>query len=205
MAESLGLFPEAFVDMPDLIKLGGRLVLDLVITAIIVLGVYVRRYGRTEYVFTYFMFNAITFALCFLLRKVPVDLGFALGLFAVFGILRYRTEAIRSRDLTYLFVVIGVAILNAVVNKKVSAGELLLVNGVIVGLTVLLESSDAFRRDERRSVLYDDLPKLQPGQREALLEDLRGRTGLPVSRVDVEQVDLLRDTARLTVFYRAET
>ena len=75
--------------------------------------VYYRLYRDRDYVFTYFLINLVTFSLAYLLSNVPIELGFALGLFAVFGILRYRTEAIRVRNLTYLFVVIGVALLNA--------------------------------------------------------------------------------------------
>ena len=101
MTELLGLHPD-LLDLDDLSALSLRLVLDLLFTSIVVLLVYVRRYGKNEYVFTYFMFNLVTFTLCFLLRKVPIELGFALGLFAVFGILRYRTEPIRTQDLTYL-------------------------------------------------------------------------------------------------------
>ncbi len=201
MTELLGLYPD-FVDLPALYKLGGRLALDLFFTAIVVLGVYVRRYGRNEYVFTYFLFNVVTFTLCFLLRKVPIELGFALGLFAVFGILRYRTEAIRTQDLTYLFVVIGLAILNAVVNKKVSLAELLLVNGSIVALTALLEATPFFRAEESQPVLYDNMAILKAQDKQALIADLKERTGLDITRVKVRQLDLLRDTARLVVFYR---
>jgi len=200
MTELLGLHPE-WMDVPDLSKLGLRMAIDLFFTAIVVLGVYVRRYGKNEYLFTYFMFNIVTFTLCFLLRKVPIELGFALGLFAVFGILRYRTEPIRTPDLTYLFVVIGIAILNAVVNKKVSLGELLLVNVSIVALTALLEGLPYFRPDARRSVVYDNMAILRLNEEQALIEDLQERTGLAIRSVKVQQLDLLRDTARLTIFY----
>ncbi|MDP7039527.1 MAG: DUF4956 domain-containing protein [Myxococcota bacterium] len=200
MSEILGLHP-SMIDYQDFAKLGSRLFLDLFFTGIVVLWVYVRRYGRTEFVFTYFMFNVVTFTLCFLLRKVPIELGFALGLFAVFGILRYRTEAIRTPDLTYLFVVIGIAILNAVVNKKVSLGEVLLVNGAIVGLAAFLESVPALRHEKRQLVIYDNLELLRSGDKQALLADLNKRTGLDVKRVHVERFDLLRDTARLSIVY----
>ena len=107
-------------DWPDFAKLVSRFALDLFFASIVIFGVYYRLYRSREFVFTYFIFNVITFSLCVLLRKVPMELGFALGLFAVFGILRYRTEEIRMRDLTYLFIVIGLGILNAVANKKIS-------------------------------------------------------------------------------------
>ena len=200
MSDVLGLHT-SLIDYQDFAKLGSRLALDLFFTSIVVLWVYVRRYGRTEFVFTYFMFNVVTFTLCFLLRKVPIELGFALGLFAVFGILRYRTEAIRTPDLTYLFVVIGIAILNAVVNKKVSFAELLLVNSSIVGMAAFLETVPALRREKRQIVIYDNLELLRGEDKEALFKDLKARTGLDVKRVHVDRFDLLRDTARLTVVY----
>lgn len=200
MTEILGLYPD-FFDFPGFAKLGLRFGLNLAFTAMIVLGVYVRRYGKNEYIFTYFMFNAITFALCFLLRKVPIELGFALGLFAVFGILRYRTEAIRTQDLTYMFVVIGIAILNAVANKKVSLAELLLVNGAIVALTALLERLTFFRADQSRVITYDNMDIIRKNDHAALIADLRERTGLDVQRVRVGSVNLLRDTAQVVVYF----
>jgi hypothetical protein len=200
MTEILGLYPD-FFDFPGFAKLGLRFGLNLAFTAMIVLGVYVRRYGKNEYIFTYFMFNAITFALCFLLRKVPIELGFALGLFAVFGILRYRTEAIRTQDLTYMFVVIGIAILNAVANKKVSLAELLLVNGAIVALTALLERLTFFRADQSRVITYDNMDIIRKNDHPALIADLRERTGLDVQRVRVGSVNLLRDTAQVVVYF----
>ena len=169
-------------------------------------GVVIQRYSKiykeNEYRFTYYLFNIITFALCFLLRKVPIELGFALGLFAVFGILRYRTEPIGIRNLTYLFVVIGIAILNAVANKKVSLAELLLVNVAIAGATLVLEWSPRGGRTSTHEMLYDDLEKLRPGNEEALHDDIATRTGLAVERVDVLRFDLLRDTATINVTYR---
>ena len=200
MTEILGLYPEIF-DAVGFNKLASRLLFDLFFTCIVVLGVYVRRYGKTEYVFTYFMFNVITFTLCFLLRKVPIELGFALGLFAVFGILRYRTEPIRTRDLTYLFVVIGIAILNAVVNKKVSLAELLLVNGSIASVTVILEYLPFFRRDQTQSIVYDNMEIVRSGNMQALKDDLQVRTGLTVNKVHVDRIDLLRSTALLTIYF----
>ena len=200
MTELMGLHPELF-DWLDFAKLGMRMGLDLMFTSIIVLLVYVRRYGKNEYVFTYFMFNLITFTLCFLLRKVPIELGFALGLFAVFGILRYRTEPIRTRDLTYLFIVIGIAILNAVANKKVSFAEILLVNGSIVFMVGLLEYLPLFRRDKSRVVTYDNMEILRQGDRQALIDDLRTRTGLDIRRISIGPINLLRDTAQITIFF----
>jgi hypothetical protein len=191
-----------FVDWPDFIKLLTRLGIDLAITSIVVLAVYYRQYRSREFAFTYFIFNIITFSLCVLLRKVPMELGFALGLFAVFGMLRYRTEEIRMRDLTYLFIVIGLGILNAVANKKISLMELLTVNAVIAGVTAGFELHPSANTHGSTPMLYDNLSLLRPGQRAELIADLSARTGFEVVRVQVHRIDMLRDAAEITIHYK---
>lgn len=193
---------DTIFDSEDTLKLVSRLGLDLFFTTLVVLFVYYRLYRNRDLVFTYYLFNIITYTICVLLRKVPMDMGFALGLFAVFGILRYRTEEIRVRDLTYLFIVLGIAILNGVGNKKVSLVELLIVNSVIAGATMLLEVHARSGGHGSTAMLYDKLHLLHPDQEQALLQDLSARTGSPVFRVQVHRVDLLRDAAEITAFYR---
>ena len=172
--------------------------IDLLFTFIVVFLIYARRHGRNEYVFTYVMFNFITFTLCYLLQTTPVELGFALGLFAVFGILRYRTEPIRIHELTYLFIVIGLGIMNAIVPGSTSLSEMLVTNGAIVGLTGLLEHVTWFSRGQRLRLIYDDMDKVR-GDEEELLKDLSERTGMNIEKVSIDEIDLLRETARLTL------
>jgi Domain of unknown function (DUF4956) len=193
---------DRFIDPGDFVRLLSRLGVDLGFATIVIVVVYFRIYRNREFVFTYYIFNLITLSMCVLLRKVPMELGFALGLFAVFGILRYRTEEIRMRDLTYLFIMIGIGIINGVANKKVSTVELLTVNAVIVGVTALLELPRSARRFGSTPMLYDNLALLHPEQQAALFADLSQRTGLAVVRVQIHRVDFLRDAAEITVFYR---
>ena len=128
--------------------------------------------------------------------------GLALALFGVFGILRYRTEQIRIRDLTYLFIVIGIGVLNAFAGGPVSVAELLLVNGIILAVTALLELGVS-RSVERSTVMvYDQLDLLRPGNEARLLEDIAAKTGLAAVRVEVNRFDLLRDSAEITITYR---
>ena len=174
MAELFDLHP-SFFDAERFMRMALRLGLDLLFTGIVVFLVYARRNGRNEYLFTYVMFNLITFTLCFLLQQAPIELGFALGLFAVFGILRYRTEPIRIHDLTYLFVVIGLGILNAVVNDSVSLSEVLFVNGIIAGVAALLEYIPWVSGTASLRVIYDDLERVRSGDRAALMADLVAR------------------------------
>ena len=194
----------SIIDAEGSIQFMLRLILDLVFACIVTFAVYMKRYGRNEYIFTYIMFNVITFTLCFSLRQVPIELGFALGLFAVFGILRYRTEPIRIHDLTYLFIVIGIGIYNAVANNQVSLGELLIVNMVISGLPGILESRLQLHQFSSMNILYDNLEHLQSTE-EVLKEELSQRTGKLVHRFRINHIDLLRETVDITITYRDES
>lgn len=191
---------ENLLDPKDFVQLLCRLGFNLFFVGLIVL-LYFRLYRNREFIFTYFVFNVITFTLCASLRKVPIELGFALGLFAVFGILRYRTEEIKLRDLNYQFVVIGIGIVNAVANKKVSFAEVVFVNVVIVGMCYLLELWPALRHDRVLPVLYDNLSLLHPGKEPELFADLGKRFGVRVQQVQIHRIDTLRDAAEITVFY----
>lgn len=203
MFDLLGL--KEFLDVGDWVRLTSRLTLNLAFAWFVIRGIHFRRYRNHDLAFTYLLFNVITFSVCFLLRKVPIELGFALGLFAVFGILRYRTEPIRTRDLTYLFVVIGLAILNAVANNKVSFAELMTINLVIVSLTWAMSAGPFGGREITHHVVYDNLSLLGPGKRAELLDDLTTRTGLTVLSVEVDDLNLLNDTARLNVRCRLDS
>ena len=193
---------DQFMDAADFVRLISRLSLNLAFTSVVILAVYYRLYRNREFVFVYYIFNLITFSMCVLLRKVPMELGFALGLFAVFGILRYRTEEIRMRDLTYLFIMIGIGIINGVANKKVSTAELLLVNAAIGGITALLELPHSSQRQGATPMLYDNLELLKPHNRDQMVADIVKRTGLDVVRVQIHRIDMLRDAAEITIFYR---
>lgn len=197
MASLLGLEP--FFDLAELLKLVLRFSINLAFVSVVIGFVYYRLYRDRGFLFTFYLLNVITFTLCFLLRKVPAEIGFALAIFAVFGILRFRTEQIRNRDLTYLFVVIGIGVINAVANKSVGLAELLTVNTLIAGMTVLLEYGPFGARDSCTPLLYDNLDLLKPGRQDELLRDISARTGIPVDRVEIESIDLLRDSATLRV------
>lgn len=186
----------------DVTTLAGRLALDLAVMAVVLHGVYLRLYRRRGHVFTCYLFNVITLCLCVLLRKGPAELGFALTLFGVFGILRYRTEQIRSRDLTYLFIVIGLGIVNGASGREVGVAEIVFVNTVVAGLTALLELGLNAETEHATILCYDRLDLLRPGNEAQLLADVAARTGLAVTRVDTDRFDLLRDAAEVTVYAR---
>jgi hypothetical protein len=190
---------DEWCDLQGVTRLGLRLLLDVIVLALLV-AVHQRRTRRADYVFTFGALNVITFVMCFLLRKVPMDLGMGLGLFAVFGILRYRTETLGFRELTYLFVVIGVAVLNASANRHISVAELVLVNVAVCATTIALDGAGWTSRNTPRPLLYDRIDLLAPARRADLLDDLSQRIGARVTRVDVVRMDLVRDLAELAVY-----
>jgi hypothetical protein len=198
VGELVGIGP--LVNGVEVGKLLARLALDLAFASVVIHLVYFRLYKKREHVFTCYLFNVVTLCLCVLLRKGPAELGFALTLFGVFGILRYRTEQIRSLDLTYLFIVIGLGIINGVADSGVSVAELLVTNGVIVALTALLELGGGGRSERATPMVYDRLELLQPGNEPNLLADIAARTGLAVVRVETQRIDLLRDAAEITIY-----
>ena len=200
MPSFLGLDP--VLDLAELAKLLLRFGINFAFATVVIRLVYYRLYRDRGFLFTFYLLNVITFTLCFLLRKVPAELGFALAIFAVFSILRFRTEQIRNRDLTYLFIVIGIGVINAVANKTVNIAELLAVNSLIAGLTVLIEYAHFGARERSMPLLYDNLELLKPGRQDELLLDISERTGLSADRVEVESIDLLRDSALLRVHTR---
>ncbi|MDA8670169.1 DUF4956 domain-containing protein, partial [Flavobacteriales bacterium] len=157
-----------------------------------------------DYVFTYIMFNILTFFICFLLRKVPMEMGFALGLFAVFGILRYRTEAIPIRQMTYLFIVIGISMINALSNKSVSIFEVLFTNGLITLITYLIDRLWFQTIEEKKNIVYEKIELIKPENKQELIKDLKERTGLPIHEVKVDKIDFLRDTAAVTIYYNRD-
>ena len=193
-----------FFNLEDLFKLLFKFGINFIFLIVIVRLIYYKIKDDKDYVFTFIMFNILTFFICFLLRKVPMQMGFALGLFAVFGILRYRTEAIPIRQMTYLFIVIGISMINALSNKSISIFELLFTNGLITLITYLIDSVWFQSIEESKIILYEKIELIKPETQEEMIKDLRQRTGLPIHSVKVDKIDFLRDTASIKIFYNRE-
>jgi len=147
------------------------------------------------------MINVLIFFICFTLKKFDLGLGMALELFAIFGILRYRTDTIPIKDMTYLFMVIGIAVINSLANKKMSYAELAFANCCITGLAALLENIPLLRREIRETILYEKIDLIRPEKSAELVADLQERTGLKISRLELGQIDFLRDTVSIDLFY----
>ncbi len=179
-----------------------RLAVDLASVSILVLAIYWPHYRKTDYFFTFFMFNVTIFFLTALLSQVNLSTGTAFGLFAVFSLLRYRTEDITPKDMTYLFVCIALGLLSAA--NKGTILEMLLVNGGILLGAFLLDGRVLFRPLETKTIQYDNVERTKPENHPALIADLRARTGLDVVKVTVGRVDFLRDSAVVKAYYRGQ-
>jgi hypothetical protein len=156
---------------------------------------------RKDFLFTYFLFSISIFMMCFLLESVKVEMGFALGLFAVFGIIRYRTDAIPIKEMTYLFIIIGMSVMNALINKKITLAELVFANLSIVALTYGLEKVWLMRHESQKLIVYEKIDLIQNGRRAELMADLTHRTGIKINRVEIGKIDFLRDTAVLKIYF----
>ncbi len=199
--ESLRLFDIKVLNVGDFSELVLRLALVFVLFFIIIHFIYSKNSNRKDYYFSFFAVGMSVFLLCFLLNSVKLELGFALGLFAIFGIIRYRTDAIPIKEMTYMFIVIAVAVVNALANKKVSYMELLLTNAVIVFGLWLLEKRLILRTEKEVHLTYEKIENIHASNAEKLIEDLRSRTGINIHRFEIRDIDFLRDIAKLTVYY----
>jgi len=191
-------------DSENFWKLIAKTVFNLIIITVIIRYIYYPVTKNKDYLFTYFLISLTVFLLCVLLDSVKLQLGFALGLFAIFGIIRYRTDPIPIKEMTYLFLVIGVSVVNALSNKKVSHAELIFANLMIVFITYGMERIWLLRHETRKNITYEKIDLILPEKRAELLADLKARTGIDVIRVEIRRIDFLRDTANLRIFYYEE-
>lgn len=185
----------------DFWKLLVRFAINLVFLTLIVV-VYHRHQNSRAYVFTFVLMNVMVFFICFTLKKLDLGLGMALGLFAIFAIIRYRTDAIRVKDMTYLFIVVGIAVINALSNKKTSYAELAFTNCAIVLVSYTLECIVYTTKLSKQDIVYDRLDLLKPESRDELLADIKVRTGLSAERIKFSKIDLAKQSVSMTVYYQ---
>jgi hypothetical protein len=178
--------------------------LNLLSCWILVRLIYQTTAKRKDYVFTFMMVSSAVFLLCRVLSGVELDLAFALGLFAIFGIIRYRTNPVPIREMTYLFVVIALAVMNALAPMEAAWPILLLGNVGLLALAFLLDRVIHVEHLVTRRVIYDRVDLLPIEKRDELIADLESRIGVKIVRVEIGNVDLLRDTAVIKVSVKGE-
>jgi hypothetical protein len=195
------LFGMRWLNTPDLIVLLVRFLANMFFILIIVRMIYYPGARRKDFLFTYLLIGFTVFLLCFMLDSVKLEIGFALGLFAIFGIIRYRTDAIPIKEMTYLFIVIGISVMNALVNKKISIAEMVFANMALVAATYGLEKVWLLRHEQMKIVIYDRIDLIQLGRREELIQDLQARTGIKLNRIEIGKIDFLRDVAQVHLYF----
>lgn len=187
-------------------KISWRLVIDISSVVILIRFIYYPIYKHRDLFFTFFIFNLIIFLISFLLNKVELSMGAAFGLFAVFSMLRYRTEDISIKDMTYLFLVIALGLVSAVIKVK-NADDifenlfLIFINGIVLTITYLLESSVLMKKETMKQLTYENIELIKPERREDLINDLKTRTGINIHRLSIHKIDFLKDSAIIKIYY----
>ncbi len=185
----------------DFFDLVLRFSFNFLVTFIIVRLIYYPLHKNKDYLFTYFIFNSIIFMILYVMTNVKMEFGVSFGLFAVFSILRYRTEDIPIKEMVYMFIIIAVALVNSMSTKKVTIAEILFANIMILIIIYTLENIWLMRHESSRVIVYEKVELIKPENYELLLQDLRDRTGLNVHRAEIKNTDFQSDTARLTIYF----
>jgi hypothetical protein len=190
------------IDYSSFLELFGRFTLNLIVILILVRWLYYTTARRKDYLFTYILISCVVFLICYLLASVKLQMGFALGLFAIFGIIRYRTDAMPIKEMTYLFLIIGVSVVNALADTESSVADILFTNFAIIAITYALEKTWLLKRESSKIIIYEKLNLIKPENYNELIKDLQERTGIKkIKRVEIGKIDLLKDICFLTVFF----
>ncbi len=177
-----------------------RFSFNLIIALVIVHFLYYKRKGRKDYYFTFLLFSTTMFLLIFLMENVKLQIGFTLGLFAIFGMIRYRTETVPVREMTYLFIIIGISVINGLA-LNISIAELLLANTLLLGIIWGVEATAVKRRRGSKTIVYDRIDLIVPQKKPEMIEDLQKRTGLDIVDFEVGNIDFIRDCAFVKIHY----
>ena len=196
----LSEFIEEIPDFAGPMEMLLRFLFNAAIVTIIIHLLYYPKSKRIDYYFTFMLISVSIFFLIFLLGSVKLKIGFALGLFAIFGIIRYRTESMPVREMTYLFVIIAVSVINALAGSD-SYPELIMANALFILTIWILESNHWLKHISEKLILYDRIDLIKPERHDEMMEDLKKRTGLDIKHFDVGAIDYLRDTAMVKIYY----
>ncbi len=182
-----------------------RFFFNFLVTFILVRWLYYGVTKRKDYLFSYFIIGTVVFLLSYLLASVKLELGFALGLFAIFGIIRYRTLQIPIKEMTYLFLVIGVSVINALSRSGIGFLEIFIANVFFIALTYGLEKVWLLKHETSKIIVYENIDLIKSEKREMLIKDLEQRTGIiKINKVEIGKINFLRDTANIRVYYFAK-
>jgi thiol:disulfide interchange protein len=176
-----------------------RFLIDLIAVSIIVFSIYLPNYKKRDHLFTFFMFNVVIYIITYLLSKVEMSFGAAFGLFAVFSLLRYRTENISEKDMTYLLLFIAMGLINSTV--KGTYFESVILNGILMLAAWVLDGGVLVKNEKTQTILYEKIENVRDDKAQVLMDDLKLRTGLNIHKVSVVYIDFVKDSAELKIYY----
>jgi hypothetical protein len=199
--DQITIFGSQLINFASISHLFLKLFIDVFFTFIIVRCIFYPIYKERDYVFTSMLINISVFLICFMLGSIKVKIGFAFGLFAVFSMLRYRTEQIEIRQMTYMFVVIIIAVINALSDEEISFAEQILANSSLLLAVYVLEKNFLHDREFVKIITYEKIDLIKPENYDQLLKDLTDRTGFIIKRAEIERINFLNDTAKLRILF----
>ena len=183
-----------------------RFSFNLFIAFVIIKLIYHRDHKGNDFVFTYFMFNTLIFFFAYILGSLDINMAFGFGLFAVFAILRYRTDPIPIKEMTYLFIVITIGVINALSNDQVVFIELLFANMTIVLLTFLLERHWVNNLPDNglssKTVVYNNMEMIKPENHQALIDELAQKTGLSIVSCKIGRLNFVENQVNVKLYYK---
>jgi hypothetical protein len=203
--EQISIFGIQLINFQNIGHLLLKLAIDLIFAFIILRLIFYPAYKEREYFFTSFIINITVFLICLLLGSIKLKIGFAFGLFAVFSIIRYRTEQIPIRQMTYMFTAIIIAVLNALADDGISYAELFIANMVVLLTILILEKNLLHNRDMVKMIKYEKIDLIKPENYGKLIQDLKERTGYNVQKAEIESINFLNDTSMIKIFYQYPT
>ena len=194
---------DKFIDTDHVTKLLLAFLINFIAIMIVVRWLYYPRCKRGEFFFTYILIAISTFMLIYVLGDVKLKAGIALGLFAMFSIIRYRTEQIAIREMTYLFIIIALSAINGLTISELSIGEVIIINILFIATTWLCETKLLISHYSYKVIKYDNINLITPDKRDELIADLEKRTGLKIIKVEVGAIDFLKDAAIIKMYYKS--
>jgi hypothetical protein len=178
---------------------------NLIVALLIVRFIYYPSTHNKAYVFTFLAFNSVIFFVVSFLASIEIGLGVGFGLFSIFSILRYRTDPIPIREMTYLFIISALPVINSAWSGGTLWPQLIAANLAIVVMLFVLEKEWGFRYESSKQIVYEKIELIHPDRSVELQNDLEQRTGLKIKRIVVGRVDFLHDVANLKIYYADPT
>ncbi len=194
-------FGSHFFDGEEFLTLLLRFLLNGVFAYILIDRIYYRINKQKEYLFTFFILNILIFFVSSLLSDAKIKTGFAFGLFAIFSILRYRTEQMNIKEMTFLFTSIILAVINSMVTIKTPLANILFANVIIITAAYFLERRWLKSFSHCIPMIYENIELINIERRDEFIADVEARTGVKVKTFEINKIDYLKDVADITVYY----